>query len=188
MKDDNLKKYIESQESYWFDKISPFILKGKVLKIGNGFGRFSENIRPLTKDLTILDIEINEDTINKDKVEIYNGFPIPYPDKSFDTSIILLTLHHIPKNTSYFDEILRVTSGRIIILEETYDNLFQKIHLYIRDYFVNKTIGQKVELHWGSYFSRKKIRELFKKCNLKEIFVFSKKHKTYFKELFVLEF
>lgn len=171
----------------WFDKLSPFILNKKTLKIGNGYGRFSEMIRPLTEDLTVLDIELSPMAINKDKVKIYNGFPIPFPDKSFNTSIVLLTLHHIPQNIDFLKDIIRVTKGRIIILEETYDNFFQKIHLYVRDYFVNKFAKNSVKLYWKSYFSRKKIREIIKEFNLKEVYIFSTRHKTYFKELFILD-
>lgn len=179
--------YIQTQERWWLGKFSPFIQKVKVLKIGNGLGHLSELIRPLAEELTILDIETYPKTINKNQVQLYSGYPIPYPDKSFDTTIIIFTLHHIPQSTAYFKEVLRVTNKRIILLEETYDNVFQKAHLYLRDWLINRKAGQPVKLYWTSYFSRKKIRKLFKEAKLKESHTFSKQHKTYFKELFVLD-
>lgn len=180
-------KYIQIQEKWWLEKFASFIPRSKVLKIGNGLGNLSESIRPFTQELTILDTEVSPKTINKDHVQLYSGYPIPYPNKSFDTTIIVFTLHHIPQSSLYFKEVLRVTDKRIILLEETYDNVFQKIHLYFRDWLVNKKAGQPVKLYWYSYFSRKRIRELIQESGLNVTYAFSKKHKTYFKELFILE-
>jgi len=179
--------YIQTQEKLWLEKFSPFIPKEKTLKIGNGLGYLSELIRPLTKKLTILDIKTFPQAINENQVEIYNGYPISYPDKSFDTTIIIFTLHHIPLSTRYFQEIIRVTNKRIILLEETYDNVFQKIHLYYRDWKVNRKAGQPCELYWNSYFSRKELNNLVKTNDLIEIYRHTKKHKSYYKELVVLD-
>ncbi|MEX0931951.1 MAG: methyltransferase domain-containing protein [Candidatus Paceibacterota bacterium] len=181
------ENYIQIQEKWWLEKFTPFIPKAKVLKIGNGLGHLSESIRHFAQELTIIDIETSPKTINKDHVQLYSGYPIPYHDKSFDTTVIVFTLHHTPQSSLYFKEILRVTSKRIILLEETYSNVFQKMHLYFRDWLVNKKAGQSVDLYWNSYFSRKEIRKLIQESGLNITYTFSKRHKTYFKELFVLE-
>jgi ubiquinone/menaquinone biosynthesis C-methylase UbiE len=179
--------YIKKQEQGWLDIFSTYILKEKTLKIGNGFGYLSELVRPLTKELTVLDIQTYPLTINKDAVQIYDGLTIPYPNKSFDTTIIVFTLHHIPQSKEYFQEIMRVTKKRIIILEETYDNIFQKLHLYYRDWIVNKKAEQSCNLYWKSYFSRQELNELIKSNNLIETYRLTKKHKSYFKELVILD-
>lgn len=179
--------YIQDQEKAWFQKFSPFIPNGKILKIGNGLGHLSEMIRPTASDLTILDITTYEETINKELVHIYSGYPIPYADKTFDTAIVVFTLHHIPNSRIFFDEILRVTKNRVIIIEETYTNIFNKLHLYYRDWIVNKKANQPCKLYWNSYFSHKKINKIISDKNLKETYRFTKKHKTYFKELLVLD-
>lgn len=179
--------YIQAQESSWLREFSPYISKEKTLKIGNGLGHLSEQIRTFTKELTILDIQTYPQTINKDRVEIYEGFPIPYPDKSFETTILVFTLHHIPQSRHYFEEISRVTSKRIIIIEETYDTIFQKTHLFYRDWIVNKIALQPCKLYWKSYFSRQGLNTLIKNSGLKETYRSTRKHKTYFKELIVLD-
>ncbi len=43
-----------------------------------------------------------------------NNFFIPFKDKAFDVSILNLTLHHIPNNFKYFEEVVRVTDKKII--------------------------------------------------------------------------
>ena len=141
----------------------------------------------MKKTLSVLDIKTYPLTINKDVVQIYDGLTIPYPDKSFDTAIIVFTLHHIPQSRKYFQEIMRVTKKRIIILEETYDNIFQKLHLYYRDWLINKKAEQSCGLHWKSYFSRKELNRLIKSNKLIEIYRLTKKHKSYFKELAILD-
>lgn len=171
----------------WLEKFSPFITKSRTLKVGNGLGHLSESIRPLVEELVILDIDIFPQTVNKDKVQLYSGYPIPYSGKSFETSIAIFTLHHIPHSDRYFEELIRVTNKRIILLEETYDNVFQKFHLFLRDGWINREGDQPVKLYWNSYFSRKRVRKLIKKHKLKEVFSYTKRHKTYFKELFVLD-
>ena len=179
--------YLLSDSHYWTKKLFPFIPKAKTLKIGNGLGYLSELIRPFTENLTIIDIETSPKTINKGSVQIYSGFPIPFPDKSFETTVVIFSLHHIPNSRIYFEEILRVTKRRIVIVEETYNNIFQKFHLFYRDWAVNRGAGQLVKLYWNSYFSRKALDKLIEDHNLTEVYKFSKRHKTYFKELFVLD-
>ena len=183
----NYTNYIQTQEKEWFEKFSPYILNTKTLKLGNGLGHLSELIRPVTSELSILDIQTYPLTVNKDRVELYNGSIIPYPDKSFDTTIIVFTLHHIPHSKQYFQEIMKVTKKRIIVLEETYDNIFQKIHLYYRDWIVNNKADQPCDLYWNSYFSRKALNNLIASNNLSQVYRYTKKHKSYYKELVVLD-
>lgn len=187
MEQKGFEDYIENQERNWFKVFSKYINNKKILKIGNGFGHLSELIRPITEKLVVLDIQTYPKTINKDAVQIYEGVHIPYQDKSFDTTIIVFTLHHIFNSRSYFQEILRVTDKRIILLEETYTNIFQKIYLYYRDWLVNKKAEQPCKLYWNSYFSRKELNKIIKSNNLKEVYRLTKKHKTYFKELVILD-
>ena len=181
------REYIQKQEKLWLEEYAYFIPKTKILKVGNGLGHLSELIRPLSGELTILDIETYTDTINKERVQIYNGFPIPFSDKYFDVTIAVFTLHHIPHSRAFFKEIIRVTNGRIIIVEETYDNFFQKVHLFYRDSMVNRQAGQPCKLYWNSYFSRKELKKLVESNNLQEVHRLIKRHKSYFKELLVLD-
>ena len=170
------QEYISQQGKIWLDEFSKFIIPGNTLKIGNGLGQLSELIRPLTKSLTIIDTTIFPRAVNKEAVSIYSGFPIPFVDKSFETSIVVFTLHHIPNNKKYFEEILRVTSKRIILIEETYDTILQKLHIFWRDWVVNQAAEQPCKLYWNSYFSRKKLDKLIQASSLKVIYRKTKKH------------
>ena len=179
----------KKREKYWFDKIAPFLGEEtvQILKIGNGFGYMSEMISDIQPLVKILDINIYKETINKDKVQLYNGRNIPFEDNSFNISILNLTLHHIPNNLEYFKEVVRVTKNRIILVEETYDNLLQKVHLIFRDWFVNYKAGRSSRLFWSSYFSKKMIEQLISENNLVLTYRYSEKHHSYYKELLVFE-
>ena len=187
-----MKKLVDKfkkREKYWFDKIKPFLgdENTNILKIGNGFGYMSEMIKQNHSKLTILDICIYPDMINKDSVCLYEGSHIPYNDESFYISVINQTLHHIPKSTKYFKEILRVTEKRIVLVETTYENIFQKIHLVWRDWYVNYKAGRSCKIYWNSYFSKEKITKLIEKDNLTLVYNYSEKHHSYYREIFILD-
>lgn len=178
------------REQAWFEKLKPFLIdsKERIIKIGNGAGYLSEMIRLVCADTTVLEIVVGDNTVNKNNVQLYNGEHIPYDDKSFDVCVFNLVLHHIKNSQKYFEnEALRVTKKRVILIEETYDSFFQKIHLVFRDWYVNKKANQPVKLYWGSYFSRKRMTEMIKRNNLVVIHRTTQKHQSYFKELLVLD-
>ncbi len=186
---EKLADKFKKREKYWFDKIYPFLgdEKKNILKIGNGFGYMSEMVKEFNPRLTILDICIYPETINKNSVQLYSGDRIPYDDNFFYTSMINQTLHHIPKSTEYFKEILRTTEKRIILIEETYENIFQKIHLVWRDWYVNYRAGRPCKIYWNSYFSKEKMAKLIGENNLNLVHNYSEKHHSYYREIFILE-
>ena len=180
----------KEREQMWFEKIKPFLptLPSKILKIGNGFGHLSEMVRAINSDTTILEIALHTDTVNAEYVQIYDGNTIPANNKSFDTTILNLTLHHVKNSKTYFvNEILRVTKQRVILVEETYDNLFQKMHLVFRDWWFNLKANQPCPIHWNSYFSRNEIDLIAKNNHLKSGKRITTKHHSYFKELIVID-
>lgn len=178
------------REQLWFEKIKQYlpIAPEKILKIGNGFGNLSEMIYRYNSNTRILDIATFPDTINASHVTLYNGTTIPYQNKEFDTCILNLTLHHITHSRKYFhDEIMRVTRKRIILVEETYDNVFQKIHLVFRDWWLNKKAGQSCPIHWDSYFMRSEVQKFVEQLGGTIIYRETHKHHSYFKELIVID-
>ena len=174
-------------ERFWFEQLVGFLLPGRTLKIGNGLGHLSEAIRTRVSQLDILDICLFPQTINKDKVKLYGGSRIPYPDNFFESVIIVFTLHHIPDSSDYFKEMLRVTRTRIILTEETFDSVPQKMHLYYRDWYYNRVLRQTCPLYWNSYFSRKKLDQLIAGCGLQQTHRVTRRHRSYFREMVVLD-
>lgn len=52
------------------------------------------------------------------KPVIFDGETIPYPDNSFDATIVAYTLHHTWHPEKVLKEIMRVTRNRIIVSED----------------------------------------------------------------------
>jgi ubiquinone/menaquinone biosynthesis C-methylase UbiE len=50
----------------------------------------------------------------------YDGILLPFADVAFDTTLVLLVLHHCLKPETVLDEALRVTRCRLIVMESVY--------------------------------------------------------------------
>jgi ubiquinone/menaquinone biosynthesis C-methylase UbiE len=186
MKDFNdSQKYIWESEKYWTKKIIPH-LNDKVLKVGNGLGYMSTFLKNEGVDLTILDVSIDEQAINKDEVILYDGQTFPFKNNSFDSVMCTFVLHHTLEPQKILREMKRVAK-RVIILEETYTNIFSKLDLVYRDIWVNFTAGQLSKIYWNSYFSRKSLPETLSKHNLSVITHYKENKRSYMKELYVAE-
>lgn len=179
----------KDREGKWFQQIKPFLCGGSadILKVGNGFGHLTEMIRDYSKSLNVLEVAVYPDTINKEKVTLYDGVTIPFSGKVFDITIFNLSLHHIPNNQEYLKNVLKRTSKRIILVEETYDTIFQKIHLVWRDWYFNIKASQPCDIHWNSYFKRSAIEKLAEKLGMKVVHRETNRHHSYYKELIVLD-
>ena len=180
-----MQKYIYYDDKKLFSKIEPF-LYGKILKVGNGLGYLSTFTEEKFKDVEVIDIVVNKLAKNKNKVKIYNGKNFPFKDKSFDCVLCVFVLHHTSNPITVLNEIKRV-GKRIIVLEETYENLLSKLDLVYRDLYINGLAGQTYKIHWNSYFRKDKVSKILTKGGFKIISHSQEKKRKYWKELFVLE-
>jgi alpha-1,6-mannosyltransferase len=53
---------------------------------------------------------------------VYDGCTLPFDDDTFDTTLLLLVLHHCAEPEAVLDEALRVTRQRIIVTESVHRN------------------------------------------------------------------
>lgn len=92
---------------------------------------------------------------------------IPFPDNSFDIVVALATMHHTADPEYYLSELKRVIkpSGAIILIEEMYINLIDKVWISSQDWILNKMkAGIPVPLNFRSH---KHYLNEFKKQGLK---------------------
>lgn len=104
----------------------PHIKEGeRVLDIGSGLGFQGKMIRE-QKHCDVFGIDV----VDYQKADIpykhFDGVHIPYQDKSFDVSYLSFVLHHAEHPVELIKEAIRVTKKRIIIIEDTPKNIFDR--------------------------------------------------------------
>ena len=60
---------------------------------------------------------------------VYDGARLPFRDGAFDTTLILLALHHCDDPDGVLDEALRVTRHRLIVMESVFRNRLDRFWL-----------------------------------------------------------
>jgi SAM-dependent methyltransferase len=68
----------------------------------------------------------------------YDGERLPFGDGAFDTTLLLLTLHHCGKPEAVLDEALRVTRARLIVTESAVRNRVDRFWLELLDARLNR--------------------------------------------------
>lgn len=98
-----------------------------------------------------------DDTILKDQrlsFKLLTTKEIPFPDNTFDIVVALATMHHTTDPEYYLSELKRVIkpTGAIILIEEMYINLIDKVWISSQDWLLNKMKeGVPVPLNFRSH-------------------------------------
>lgn len=64
---------------------------------------------------------------------VYDGERLPFRDAAFDTTLLLLTLHHCDDPERVLDEAVRVTRHRLIVTESVFSNRVDRFWLDLLD-------------------------------------------------------
>jgi len=91
----------------------------RVLDLGAAEGYVGEAIHHRTgAEVTLADVE----NMNRTKLPhvCYDGRRLPFDDGAFDAVVLYFVLHHCEDPEQVFAEALRVSSGRLIVVESVY--------------------------------------------------------------------
>lgn len=106
----------------------------RVLDIGGGWGFYVEPLeRSLKCDVTVLDVV--DPGFKKAPVVVYEGEKIPFPDRSFDVSLLITVLHHVGNPEKLLREAKRVTRRAVIVVEDLYRTGWGRMWTILRDSF-----------------------------------------------------
>lgn len=161
------QEFIYNNQMKWYEEYKETVGTGKILVVGHGLGYTMEIISKENSDIIGLDINLEEDALQKEKVVIYDGGVIPFPDNYFDVTVVTYTLHHANNPEELFREIARVSGEKMVVLEETYQSFFQKLDLIFYCWYFNRKAGQKVSVIWKSYLSHTRLLSFFAKEGLR---------------------
>lgn len=117
-----------------FDEYIPHA--SRVLDIGGGWGFYVDPLkRARNCDVTVLDVV--EPEFRKAPVVTYEGERIPFPDGSFDISLLITMLHHVESPEKVLSEAKRVTRRFVIVVEDLYRHWAGRLWTVLRDSIYN---------------------------------------------------
>lgn len=107
----------------------------RVLDVGAGNCLLCQELGRRGYDVVPLDLK-NLSFVDEIVPVVYDGTTLPFGDDSFDMALVITVLHHAPDPDAVLAEVKRV-ARRIIVIEEIYENLFQKYFTYAIDSLFN---------------------------------------------------
>lgn len=144
------------------NRISPYIKNSKkIIDIGSGTGDVAFILEKGGKKVTPVDVDDFHGPRLVDTV-IYDGKTLPFPNRSFDTALLLMVLHHTPNPKTVFLEAGRV-AREVVVIETSYTTPINKFFTVISDAIGNL----RLEAFWNSYKTDKEWRVFFEKNGFK---------------------
>jgi len=129
------------------------------LDVGCGYANFTNFL--ISEDIETTGLDIVDESKHKDVPFFkFNGLHIPFEDQSFDTSIIMFTLHHADDQDAILNEVIRVTRKTIIIAEDVIETPFDRI---LANFHLETSVWSKGT---DSFHSNKRWQDIFKQKNL----------------------
>lgn len=107
----------------------------RILDLGGGWGFYSEPLRKRGHEHLVLDVV--SPGYQKAPVVLYDGKKIPFPDQSFDVTLLVTMLHHVPDPQTLFAEVRRVTRGKVVVVEDLYRHAAGRFWTICRDRLLN---------------------------------------------------
>jgi ubiquinone/menaquinone biosynthesis C-methylase UbiE len=101
-----------------YESVIPF--GSSIVDIGTGTGFTAQYIKEKKFARIVgLDIEEHETYPRYIPHVLYDGEHIPFGNKKFDIGLLFYTLHHAENPGTVLDEAIRITKGKLIIIEES---------------------------------------------------------------------
>ncbi|HEY7677697.1 MAG TPA: class I SAM-dependent methyltransferase [Candidatus Methylomirabilis sp.] len=123
-----LRRYAEMEA----DAVAPFVAGRLLLDLGAGEGYVARALRERGAPW-IASVDVGPFRRAAVPYVMYDGARLPFADGTFDTTLILLTLHHCAAPDAVLHEAARVTRRRLIIMESTYRNRRERLWLGLLD-------------------------------------------------------
>jgi len=120
-------------------QVDPFIGAGRILDLGAAEGHVARNLDRPDRRLFLMDV--GNWFVAPLPGVVYDGATLPLGDRSVDTVLLSLVLHHTEDPDRIITEALRVCSTRLVVTESTYRWEWERRLLEMLDRFANRTRG-----------------------------------------------
>ena len=128
-----LRRYAQGQAT----AVAPFIRGRRLLDLGAGEAFVAAALHG-RDNITVCSVDVGLFRKAKVPYVAYDGLRLPFRDATFDTTLVLLTLHHCAAPERVLDEALRVTRQRVIVTESVYRTRVEHFWLNLLDHRVNR--------------------------------------------------
>ena len=120
-------------------QIAPHLKGGLILDLGAGEGYVARVLRRGERRFLLIDVG----PFFRVKIPgaVYDGLDLPLLDRSVDTVLLSLALHHAEDPDRVIAEALRVARERVVVTESTYRWGWERRLLEIADRWANRTRG-----------------------------------------------
>ena len=148
--------------------VAPYIVGSRVLDLGAGENYVGAAILNL-QGMWVCSADVGAFRRVPGPYVTYDGIRLPFIDDAFDTTLMLLTLHHCEHPERVLDEAVRVTRGRLIIIESVYRTGRQRFWLDVLDHCVNHhrhhggmsmPVSFRRPEEWGRLFESRGLRTI----------------------------
>lgn len=159
-----LKYFVRKRSEIVVSRILPYLKKtDKIIDIGSGTGDVAILLRSRGMDITPVDVD-DFHGVRLLETTIYDGKTLPFPDKSFDTALLLMVMHHTPNPDLILTQASRVARN-IIVIETSYTTKLNRFWTIVSDALGNL----RLDAFWNSYKTDEEWRKLFFKHEYKII-------------------
>lgn len=165
-------------------RVLPYLTRSNnILDIGSGTGDVANELIKHDKKVTALDVA-DYHVPRVLKTIYYDGKTIPFKDKNFDASLLLMVLHHTSDPELVLSEAARV-GKEVIVIETSYTTILGKIITVIVDTLSNVTLkanwnSYKTDAEWQKIFINKGLKIKDTQQHLDSSFGFSFLHLVYY--------
>lgn len=109
--------------------------KSRILDLGGGWGFYDKPLRDRGHEHLVVDVV--RPGYQKAPVVIYDGSRIPFPDRSFDVTLLVTVLHHVTDPEALLKEVRRVTRWKVVLIEDLYHHGLGRLWTICRDRMLN---------------------------------------------------
>ncbi len=112
--------------------------------------------------VAVTGVDMVDNNLTSLPLVIYSGERLPFEENSFDAVIAVFALHHCTDPEFSLGELVRVSRRKVLIIEETFRNPFEKAILFVHDWIgnhleswdLNIPLNFLSEKSWCSLFER----------------------------------
>lgn len=157
-----LRRYAKAEAT----AVAPFVAGQRLLDLGAGEGYVGAVLRE-RMGLWTCAVDIGPFKRVAGAYVMYDGTRLPFDDATFDTTLILFALHHCMRPEAVFDEAVRVTRDRLIVVESVYRNggerfwleaLDGRLNGYRHGGKMNRPVSCRRPQEWRQLFDSRRLR------------------------------